>query len=81
MIVTVKLFAGARDLTGREAINLELPDDATVADVRRGIARRYPTARSLLARSAMALNHDFALDSDAVQANSELAVIPPVSGG
>lgn len=81
MTVTVKLFAAARDIIGSASIDLELPQGATVAEVRAAISHQYPAAERLIARSAIALNHDYALDSDVVPQNAELAVIPPVSGG
>ena len=38
MIVSVKLFALARDLVGREAVEIELDDPATIDDLRRRLA-------------------------------------------
>lgn len=81
MTVMVKLFANVRELIGSETIEIDLPDDATVAELRKAIAQQFPNVASLLARSALARNHDYALDTDAVTSTDELAVIPPVSGG
>lgn len=81
MVVTVMLFAAARDLTGRGRVDLELPTGATVADARQGLSRQYPVAATLFDRSALAVNRDFALDTDVIPSDAELAVIPPVSGG
>jgi molybdopterin converting factor small subunit len=35
----------------------------------------------LIARSAIAVNHDYAEDGTAISEGDELALIPPVSGG
>ncbi len=35
MLIRVKLFAAMRDLTGEEVAEVELPDGATVGDLRR----------------------------------------------
>ena len=81
MTLTVHLFARLRDLAGADAVALTLPEGATVADVRRALAARHPGLAELLARSAVAVNHDFAPDAAAVAQGLEVAVIPPVSGG
>jgi molybdopterin converting factor subunit 1 len=81
MRLTVILFAAARELAGAESISVELPPGATVADLRAGLARHVPALTGLLAKSALAVNHDFADDAQALQPTDEVAVIPPVSGG
>lgn len=81
MTLTVHLFAAARDLAGAAAVPVDLPAAATVADLRAALAARVPALAALLARSAVAVDHDFADDAHALTAASEVAVIPPVSGG
>jgi len=81
MLVHVRLFARARDLAGTGAVRVELPDGATVADLRRRIAADYPALAGLLERSALAVENDFAEDSCVLSANVEVALLPPVSGG
>lgn len=81
MIVHVRLFARARDLAGTDVLCLELPDGATVADLRRRIAAECPALSSLLERSALAVENEFAADSLVLSADAEIALLPPVSGG
>jgi molybdopterin converting factor subunit 1 len=81
MTIRVKLFAAMRDLTGDDVAEVELPDGATVGDLRRELGKQLPLARSLLQRSGVAVNHDLAENDLAIQASDEVAVIPPVSGG
>ena len=81
MLVSVRLFARARDLAGADVVCVELPDGATVADLRRRLAADYPTLAGLLERSALAVDDDFAEDSRVLSANAEVALLPPVSGG
>jgi molybdopterin converting factor subunit 1 len=81
MTIRVNLFAAMRDLTGTDCATVELPAGTTVADLRRALADRFPKASGLLRRSAIAVNHDFAEDSQVLQSLDEVAVIPPVSGG
>ena len=81
MLVSVRPFARARDLAGADAVRVELPDGATVADLRRRLAADYPALTGLLERSALAVDSDFAEDSRVLSANAEVALLPPVSGG
>jgi molybdopterin converting factor subunit 1 len=81
MTLTVLLFAALRDSAGAEAVAVEMPADGTVADLRRRLAVLHPALAPLLARSAVAVNHDFADDALALRPGDEVAVIPPVSGG
>jgi molybdopterin synthase catalytic subunit len=81
MTITVHLFAAARDLVGRPTASVELPAGATVADLRTGLSNRFPALAPLLARSAVAVNQEYAEDSAMLSPGDELAVIPPVSGG
>lgn len=81
MIVRVRLFARARDLAGADVLRVELPDGATVADLRRRIAADCPALSSLLERSALAVENEFAADSLVLSTDAEIALLPPVSGG
>jgi molybdopterin converting factor subunit 1 len=81
MIVHVRLFARLRDLAGAGALRVELPDGATVADLRRRLAADHPALAGLLQRSALAVDNDFADDSRVLSGDPEIAVLPPVSGG
>ena len=80
-IVIIQLFAGARELAGAPSICLNLPDGATVADLRRALILHRPEMSALLARSRIAVDREFADDSAVVPEGAEVALIPPVSGG
>ena len=77
----VHLFAGARELVGGHTASAELPNGATVADLRQALLQVNPELAALLARSRIAVNHEFAEDSAVVPEGAEIALIPPVSGG
>jgi molybdopterin converting factor subunit 1 len=81
MRIRVKLFAAARDLVGGESIEIELPGEATVAELRHTLMERLPPARELLARSMFAIDHEYAANETRLKSNAEVACIPPVSGG
>jgi molybdopterin converting factor subunit 1 len=77
----VRLFARARDLVGADVVAVNLPDGATVADLRRGLAAEYPALADLLQHSAVAVNDEFADETMPLPARAEVALLPPVSGG
>lgn len=81
MIVRVQLFARARDLAGAACVSADLPEGATVAQLRRHLADQAPSLVGLLERSAIAIDGEFAQDTQKVPAGSEVALLPPVSGG
>jgi molybdopterin converting factor subunit 1 len=81
MKIRVRLFARARDLAGADLALVDLPDGATVGDLRRALAQTHPSLASLLGRSALAVNDEFAEDSLPLPPGAEVALLPPVSGG
>jgi molybdopterin converting factor subunit 1 len=81
MTHVVRLFARARDLAGADRIAVELPDGATVGDLRRRLAEVHPRLAELVARSALAVADEFAEDAQLLPPVAEIALLPPVSGG
>ncbi|HVO55269.1 MAG TPA: molybdopterin converting factor subunit 1 [Solirubrobacterales bacterium] len=82
MTLRVRLFASLREHAGRDAVEVELPEGATVADALAEMARRPPLG-DLLARLPvrMAVNREYASAETALASGDELALIPPISGG
>lgn len=81
MMVNVQLFARARELAGAAVLAVELPDGATVAELRPAMSKACPPLAEFLARCAVAVNDDYAGDDEIIAAGASVAVIPPVSGG
>jgi molybdopterin synthase catalytic subunit len=76
MNVTVRLFAILRERAGRDRVELELPEGASVADA---LAAVDDLAGGL--SLVMAVNREYAPADQTLQPGDELALIPPVSGG
>lgn len=76
MQVTVRLFAALRERAGRGAIDLDLPDGATAADVWPGLALGDEPPGL-----AVAVNQAYAGRDTVLADGDEVALIPPVSGG
>jgi molybdopterin synthase catalytic subunit len=81
MHVTVRLFAGLREQLGPQ-LDAELPADATVADLERDLAARWPALAAQLACVAVAVNEEYVPGRTAPLRDGDVvALIPPVSGG
>ena len=81
MKVKVVLFASARDLLNQREVELNLSSSATVGELRRELTRRFPELTDLVTRSALSVDHEFAIEEDRLNEAAEVALIPPVSGG
>lgn len=81
MQVNVLLFAAASEAAKSDSICVELAQDASAGDLLAEIGRQLPQLASLLPACRIAVDCCY-VDSDApVDAKSEIALIPPVSGG
>jgi molybdopterin converting factor subunit 1 len=81
MRVRVKLFAVARELAGRNEVEVAVADGATVAQVRQALVAAVPALGPVLPHALLAVDAKYAGDATVVTEQSELALIPPVSGG
>lgn len=82
MKLTVKLFAMVRELIGFDEITLTLPaGNPTVENLRSSLLEEYPGVESLLPFCQVAVNHEIAIDTQLLQPNDEIAILPPFSGG
>ena len=77
----VSLFAVARQVVGYDSIEVRLPDDATVGQLRRELVRQVPSLGALMSHLMIAVDTEYADDGRPLRAGEEIACIPPVSGG
>ncbi len=77
----VRLFAILKQRAGRDSVEVDLSEGATVADAL-GVLAALP-GLDILARMPvrMAVNRDYATLETPLTSKDELALIPPVSGG
>ncbi len=80
-VLTVRLFAVARERAGRAEIRLDLPLPATVADLRLVLALQYPELAPLAPKVSIAVDSEYATDTTLILPGAQVALIPPVSGG
>src|SRR5439155_21487617 len=80
MNVQVRLFASAREAAGVGHLLLELRDGATVRDALAAITTQHPLVGEI-PRMVIAKDREYASLDETLADGSELALIPPVSGG
>lgn len=81
MKITVRLFAGAAQQAGLRSVELELRDGANVASARDALLEQLPQLKPLSQVSLWATETEMLDDLSVLKPDSELAMIPPVSGG
>ena len=79
MTVRVLLFASWADALGARSIDIDVPDDATAADVLSALGARADGLG--LPRPALAVNRSIVRAKARIAHGDELAIIPPVAGG
>ena len=81
MQVHVLFFAQARERAGCASAELALPDGSHLEDALAALARDYPALEPLWPQLAIAVDGHLARHGAALAEGSELALLPPVSGG
>ncbi|MCR9160901.1 MAG: molybdenum cofactor biosynthesis protein MoaE [Nannocystaceae bacterium] len=79
--VTVLLFAGLREAARAQTVTVDLPEGSTAADLLAAIDAQIPALAGRVGGSRVAVDHAFVRPDAVIDAGSELALIPPVSGG
>ena len=81
MNVRVRLFAVAKQLAGQDSIILQLPEGSTLGQLRERLAAEVPQIAGVLPHILFAVGSEYAHDAAVISADSDVACIPPVSGG
>jgi molybdopterin synthase catalytic subunit len=78
MRVTVLYFAAARERTGTSRDTLDLPEGATARDALAAAVEKHEALRPIADKLRVAVDQEF---NGTPREGSEVALIPPVSGG
>lgn len=73
-------FGIAKDIFGSSAIELQMDANATIAQLKKQLEEKYPKLQKL-ASYLVAVNETYAQNDTILNAEDEIAIIPPVSGG
>ncbi len=76
----IKAFGITRDIVGSRELTLELGDQKTVSGLKKILAEKCPSIKGLKSL-VIAVNNEYANDSQPLTESDEIALIPPVSGG
>jgi molybdopterin converting factor subunit 1 len=79
--ITIRYFAGHRDITGRSDEEFELDPNATVGSLWELLIERYPRLSGYSGRVLYAVNQEFGTLATELHDGDEVAFVPPVSGG
>ncbi len=79
--ITVLFFATLKDRAGTDRTSLELPDEASVADLKSRLALQFPDLEPALGSALISVNREYAFDGDPIPEGAEIGLFPPVSGG
>jgi molybdopterin converting factor subunit 1 len=81
MRVTLLYFAAARERAGLASEVLDLADGATAGDALAAVCARHPALAAVASKLRLAVDREFAGADRSLRDGSEVALIPPVSGG
>lgn len=81
MNVRILLFATLKERAQTPEIALEVPEGATVKELKVLLSKRYPALGLSLDSAIAAIDQQFAFDEDLLRPGAEVAFFPPVSGG
>ena len=84
--MTILLFGITKDIVGSPTLSVPTSSvtgkkiPKTVGELKTFLAATYPELKKL-SSMAVAVNHNYAQDHEAINSYDEIALIPPVSGG
>ena len=81
MEIRVLAFAGVREILGGMELHVELPDGATLADLRAALDDAHPELEPYWERLAVAVDGRLGNSEMKLSPGCEVALLPPVSGG
>ena len=81
MRVRVLFFGMLKELAGKPAEALDLPEGASIRDVLVHYEKQIPRLKESISSLALALNQQYASPDAKLKTDDEIALLPPVSGG
>lgn len=79
--VHARFFALYRERVGQNALEIDMPEGATVGGLVAEVLRRYPAFSPVPSSIVVAVNREYATHDYFLGDGDEAAFIPPVSGG
>jgi molybdopterin converting factor subunit 1 len=79
--VGVCLFARYREAVGRDRVEVEVPEGATVEDVWSAVSGAHPVLARYRPHTLFAVGNEYVGADRPIRPGEEVACFPPVSGG
>ncbi len=79
--VSIFFFATLRDYVGAKTLQMDLPPETTVGELKEMLVKTYPKLSPARDSIMAAINREYAGDDQRIPLNAEMALFPPVSGG
>ncbi len=79
--IKLLFFATIRDRAGMKSMELDIPVDMTIRQLKEKLGIDYPNLKESMKSVLITINREYAFDEAVVPANAEIALFPPVSGG
>ena len=79
--IKLLFFATIRDKAGTKSMNLDIPNDMTVKQLKEKLSSEYPNLKDSMKAILISVNQEYAFDEASIPSNAEIALFPPVSGG
>ena len=70
----------SKDIVGKNQVSLEFDDKLSITEFRQRLTKHFPGLEQMPTYT-IALNEEYAEETQLLSNNDTLAIIPPVSGG
>ena len=82
-MITIRLFATLRNITGKDHIEWEIKSESKLRDIVSDLRKMFPQVVELIdkKRVLVSVNQDLADDETVIKDGDEIAIMPPFSGG
>lgn len=79
--IKLLFFATIRDRAGMKSLELDIPIDTTILQLKEKIGVDYPNLKESMKSVLITIDREYAFDEAIIPLNAEIALFPPVSGG
>ncbi|GAB1472513.1 molybdopterin converting factor subunit 1 [Chloroflexota bacterium] len=79
--IKLLFFATLRDRAGTKSLELDIPADMTILQLKEKLGVDYPNLKESMKFVLVSINQEYAFDETLVPPDAEIAFFPPVSGG
>ena len=79
--ITINLFYHLKEKAGTSKVQVEIPETATMKDLKQILIKQYPALESQLDNILMLINQKIAVDEDKIPKGAQVSFLTPIGGG